>query len=79
MKKMKNQAIKSVVQILAAPNKYWNLKHPRWVKLGTLFYATVYTLNQTFLRKHEHKNKRQNKILSFKSNKKTWWGKYYFF
>jgi hypothetical protein len=25
------------------------LKHPRWVKLGTLFYNTVDTLKQTFI------------------------------
>jgi hypothetical protein len=54
------------------------LKHPRWVKLDTLFFATVYTLKQTFLLHQEHKKKTQNKLLSFKSNEnKTKKSKYY--
>jgi hypothetical protein len=46
------------------------LKYPRWVKLGTLFYATVDKIKQAFLIQQGHKNKTQNKLLSFKSNEK---------
>jgi hypothetical protein len=45
---MKHRALKSDVQISATRNKYCNLKTSRWVKLGTLFYATLDTLKQTF-------------------------------
>jgi hypothetical protein len=43
------------------------LKHPRWVKFGTLFYATVDTLKQTCLLQPGHTKKTQKQILSFKS------------
>jgi hypothetical protein len=47
-----------------------NLKHPRWVKLGILFYATVEILKQTFLlTERTQKENKKNKILSLKSNK----------
>jgi hypothetical protein len=45
------------------------LKHPRLVKLGTLFFATIHTLKQTFLLQQGHKKETQKKLLSFKSNK----------
>jgi hypothetical protein len=43
------------------------LKHPRWVKLGTLFYYIRHT-KKTFLLQQGHKNKTQIKLLSSKSN-----------
>jgi hypothetical protein len=38
------------------------LKHPRWVKLGTLFYAIVGTLKQTLFLQQGHKNKTSKEI-----------------
>jgi hypothetical protein len=43
------------------------LKHPRWVKLGTLFFLQ-YTLKQNFLLQKRHKNNIQRKLVSSKSN-----------
>jgi hypothetical protein len=49
----------------ATPNKYCNLKTSKMGKLGTLFHTTANTLK--LLLQQSHKNKTQNKILSFKS------------
>jgi hypothetical protein len=43
------------------------LKHLRSVKLGTLFYDIVDTLQQTLLLQQGYKNKTQKKVFSFKS------------
>jgi hypothetical protein len=66
---MKNWAVKCAVQILETPKSYFNLKNPRWVKLGMLFYDKVDTLKQTLFLQKGHKKRAQNKILSLKSNK----------
>jgi hypothetical protein len=39
-------------------------------KTWNFIYATVDKIKQTFLLQKGHKNKTQNKLLSFKSNKK---------
>jgi hypothetical protein len=51
---IKNQALKSDVQILETPNSIATLKYPRWVKLGTLFNATTNALKLTLLLQQEH-------------------------